>query len=258
MMKDTYLKRLHFFLSLCMNSAECEDIVNDYDDWFNNEIGLGRSQEDICSTLPSPIRLAKIIYDESCTTEKHCPAFNLKSTLIRVALLYVFHGCLLFGSLSYFNKTGFSIIYFSLLINGIVIISSFIFPLGKSEYRNIFKARLLYLIVPVLFLIVDLLLRNLIDYRISVFWCTLLFLFIIILYSIGFIMAVGNIGLCDSILGIVSTTSLVTLLIFLINQHSIFDFNYKHMVIGSLMIYIEMIVAQLFITILRREAWIHN
>ena len=65
MTKKIYLEKFSFFLSFYFFKDACDDIISDYEDWFNNEISIGRSENKICEEMLSPRLLAKKIYKET-------------------------------------------------------------------------------------------------------------------------------------------------------------------------------------------------
>lgn len=53
-MKKNFLERLTRYLSFYFDDVEVTNIINDYEEWFENESLQGKSEEEICFALQSP------------------------------------------------------------------------------------------------------------------------------------------------------------------------------------------------------------
>lgn len=103
--KIDYMKKLKFYLSFWFHEDENAGILNDYEEWFENERLLGKSEEQICAALNNPKEAVKKILAESGESTSWTIRLiqNIGVQMLILMAVYLFTGLFILKSC---NKTG--------------------------------------------------------------------------------------------------------------------------------------------------------
>ncbi len=145
MEKSGFLKKIRFYLSFFFNGYDCENIVNDYEEWIENEIQNGKSQEDVIAKLSSPIYTVSLIVN-SISIKKSL--LYLQGSMTRI-MFYIFLGSILnicvFRECSKYGKDSFVC---ALVIN--IIMFSIGYYLFEHKEKYVKRKKMNYLVVNLL------------------------------------------------------------------------------------------------------------
>ena len=62
--KNDFISKLAFYLSFHYSDEEQKSIINDYDDWFKNEMGMGKEYAQVCEELGTPRKIVNNLLSE--------------------------------------------------------------------------------------------------------------------------------------------------------------------------------------------------
>lgn len=97
--KQSFFDRLTLNLLFYFNTEECDSILNDYEEWFENEALHGKSEKEICAALEEPRTIVKKLLKESGSSSSRFFIIS-HNPIIQVILLTIGH---LFAILLFFN-----------------------------------------------------------------------------------------------------------------------------------------------------------
>ena len=63
--KKKFLEKLYISLSFYFGDDDCDSIIKDYEEWFENEEMAEKSEHEICSGLGKPFDIARNLYKDS-------------------------------------------------------------------------------------------------------------------------------------------------------------------------------------------------
>lgn len=103
--KKKFLEKLYIGLSFYFGDDDCDSVIKDYEEWFENEEMAGKSEHEICSGLGKPFDIARNLYKDSKEGKEH--TFPLKSSVLlqTIATLVIYY-VLCISLLRYFDKNG--------------------------------------------------------------------------------------------------------------------------------------------------------
>lgn len=78
--KKKFLEKLYISLSFYFGDDDCDSIIKDYEEWFENEEMAEKSEHEICSGLGKPFDIARNLYKDSKEGKEH--TFPLKSSVL--------------------------------------------------------------------------------------------------------------------------------------------------------------------------------
>lgn len=81
-----FIARLRFYLSFGFEEDESESILNDYEEWFENEVAQGKSEAEICAALEPPVRIVRNLLSESGSRFVRVSVL-LRNTVMRILML---------------------------------------------------------------------------------------------------------------------------------------------------------------------------
>lgn len=82
--KKKFLRRLRFSLFFRMPSAEAREVAADYEGFFNEKLGEGKSEAEVCRELGSPRELAMAILKEEGKNSRPLGALALVWTVLGI------------------------------------------------------------------------------------------------------------------------------------------------------------------------------
>lgn len=118
-LKEKFLGKLALCLILHFSDAECEEILSDYEEWFDNEINAGRKEEEICNFLGSPRKLARKIVVEAGNPPLSNTIF--KNSMAKMIVLLVGWAAISLLILRICNKNGVEFFWFAFAGNCLVL-----------------------------------------------------------------------------------------------------------------------------------------
>ena len=74
--KKKFLEKLYISLSFYFGDDDCDSLIKDYEEWFENEEMAEKSEYEICSGLGKPFDIARNLYKDSKEGKEH--TFPLK------------------------------------------------------------------------------------------------------------------------------------------------------------------------------------
>ena len=261
MTKKQYLERLRFFASFYFSKDACDDIILDYEDWFDNEIGLGRSEDELCEEMLSPRMLAKKMYFETENKDNRFCVL-LKNITVKTVVVVIVHMLLCFYTLMKSNTRGESYLYYGLIINLIVYLTMFFmfFKDRRIEF-TLPTNRLINFFLPVLFIFAFwLVTKNTSVHGMGLIYDLILMILMIAIYVYGILLAVINQNNTYSIVCLIFTFGFVVMIGFTRNQLHMFypEFSEHTKIIwGNVFIYAEMLIFQVMFWVGRKK-WMHN
>ena len=69
--KKKFLEKLYISLSFYFGDDDCDSIIKDYEEWFENEEMAEKSEHEICSGLGKPFDIARNLYKDSKEGKEH-------------------------------------------------------------------------------------------------------------------------------------------------------------------------------------------
>lgn len=246
--KGNFFEKLNLFLSFYFNEEERADILNDYKEWFNNEISRGKSEEEIYLAFGAPQKIVKNIASESGSSSSRISIF-LRNNMIQVFTFILVQWIMNLSFYRICNTNSLNFLYFALIINfvcfimGAVIIKK---PCNGKIYN--YKWNLIISGLTLMIILFESLLLPRINYRYIGKICDfavgilLLLLLVASMYVAIKKMFHSRQFAISTLLHISGT---ITLLFFLINQSHVLYCNaseFKTLLYGSIGIYMETII----------------
>ena len=74
--KKKFLEKLYISLSFYFGDDDCDSLIKDYEEWFENEEMAEKSEHEICSGLGKPFDIARNLYKDSKEGKEN--TFHLK------------------------------------------------------------------------------------------------------------------------------------------------------------------------------------
>ncbi len=244
-----YINKLKFYLSFYFNEDEKASILNDYEEWFENETLCGKSEEVICAALNEPQRVVKKLLAES---SGHLPWITrlFQNAMIQLLILMVIHLFIALYFLKICNDHGQNYLYFAIIsiflyfLAGMMIIKKFCCP--KS---NIYKDNLLISGLALSIIVFEMFFWIKISHPYSGHICVIVSsVFLVFLFCINIYIAIKNMVQNNHyvFLAAFHISGIMMLLLFLHNQsHMLYKdmFEYRNkLVSGSICLYVEIIV----------------
>lgn len=244
-----YLNKLQFYLSFYFSENESTSILNDYEEWFENESLCGKSEEEICAALNEPQKVVKKLLAESTG---HFPWITrlFKNAMIQLLILMVIHLFTALYFLKIYNDNGQNYLYFALIsiflyfFVGMKILKKICCP--KS---NIYKDNLLISGLALSILVFEKFFLIKTSHPYSGYICVIVSsVFLILLFCINIYIVIKNM-VQNSYYVFLTTfhiSGIMMLLLFLHNQlHMLYKDMYEYcnkLVFGSICLYAEIIV----------------
>ncbi len=244
--KSDFMEKLNFYLSFYFNDDESKNIVNDYEEWFENETLHGKTDREICAALDEPKRIVKKLFAES--NHKLYQAF-FHNSVIEVLLLtamHLFAGLYLLkicdtSSLNYFPfLIGINFIYFFI---GFLRIPKACRPKSYDHKSNLTLLGLFLLIVFIEFYVLPK-----ISYPDSGMICvSAIRILLSALFAMNLYLTVKKFRK-EKLFGFLTLfhiSGMITVLLFLINQlHMLYSdpSDFKYLALGSVAIYTEVFI----------------
>ena len=69
--KKKFLEKLYISLSFYFGDDDCDSLIKDYEEWFENEEMAEKSEHEICSGLGKPFDIARNLYKDSKEGKEH-------------------------------------------------------------------------------------------------------------------------------------------------------------------------------------------
>lgn len=115
--KQHFLDNLKFRLQFYFNNKEINDILTDYEEWFENESSAGKTEEEICAKLGSTQQIiGKILSSESMEDTNFLLSF-FRHPAIQITLLSIGRFLLEFLILQICNHNAINFVYVSFILN---------------------------------------------------------------------------------------------------------------------------------------------
>ena len=88
--KNDFISKLAFYLSFHYSDEEQKSIINDYDDWFKNEVGMGKEYAQVCEELGTPRKIVNNLLSEE---SKHISNIHMifNNVFIHYCVLLILH-----------------------------------------------------------------------------------------------------------------------------------------------------------------------
>ena len=254
MSKNSFMEKLSFYLSFYFSNDDSENILNDYEEWFENEASHGKSEEDICLALQPPQKIVKNMFSESGGNSINL-SILLQNHIVQTSLLLLTHFAISALLLRYCNKYAADYVYSALCINFIYfIVGLFIVKGGQTRLPDLrCKSYKNKMYLPVLDLAV------LIIFATPLFINRSSYVYIGVLYNVvinilALILLAINLYLNTKILQakpviflrMFHLSGMITLLLFFINQTHLIDGLSSGYICGSIAIYAEIVILQVF------------
>lgn len=184
--KNSFLRELNFLLTLHFDESERNSIIDDYEDFFKNEVLQGKSEIEICSSIEPP----KKIVENLCKEKQHSDYLVFfKNTYVKILLVSMFIFILDIVFLNLCKEYSISYLFFALL-SQILYLGFGVWILDKSkssklEYKEHF---VIFGVTIVVFLFESFVISlknidNVILYT-SIFWLIILGSYLCALYFI--------------------------------------------------------------------------
>lgn len=251
--RRNFIDKLKFYLSFYFNYEEITSIIDDYEDWFDNEALQGKSEEEICAALNSPKKVVGNLLSES---DKHSIRISilLQNTMIQVLLLIMIYFLISISLLKICNRNALSYLYpaaaimFIYFIAGIMIVKKNQ-PLSSILHKKDFYwSNLSLLGFSIVIILFEMLFLPKMKYPNSGEICSfVLSAFILSLFLINIYVVVKKMlpARQSAFLTTLHISGIITLLFFAINQsHMLYNdiAEYSRLIYGSICIYIETII----------------
>ena len=107
------MEKMRFYLSFYFDNEECSNILNDYEEWFENEALQGKNEEEICTALSTPKKIVYNLYLENNQGPTQMQIL-FKNAMIQVLGLLILFFSLSILLLEMCNKNISSYLYFAL------------------------------------------------------------------------------------------------------------------------------------------------
>lgn len=247
--KVDYMNKLKFYLSFYFSEDESINILNDYEEWFENETLCGKSEEEICAALSEPQRVVKKLLAES-TGHIHWITRLFKNAMVQLLILMVVHLLFALYFLKKCNYNGQNYLYFSVIsiflyfFVGMIIIKKF-----YCLKSNIYKDNLLIAGLASSIIMFERFFLIKFSHPSSGYICAIVLgVFLLFLFCLNIYIVIKNMFQinCYVFLTNFHIIGIMMLLFFLHNQlHMLYKdmFEYRNkLVSGSICLYVEIIV----------------
>lgn len=246
--KQNFIEKLRFYLSFRFSDDENASILNDYEEWFENETSQGKSEEEICATLDEPKKIVRNLLSESCNDATPI-SLLFNNTMIQVFLLMIMHLFIGILLLKICNENSLNYLYFAMGINFLYfIIGSIMIKKSCCPMSHNYGSDLSMFSFVVLVILFEALLLPRLAYSDSGKICVLLAsAFSLVFFSINLYFVIKKFIYNKEymFLSIFHISGIITLLFFLINQlHMLYNDMSEliNLVCGSLCMYVEIVV----------------
>ena len=101
--KKKFLEKLYISLSFYFGDDDCDSLIKDYEEWFENEEMAEKSEHEICSGLGKPFDIARNLYRDSKEGKEHTLPLKSSVLLQTIATLVIYY-VLCVSLLRYFDK----------------------------------------------------------------------------------------------------------------------------------------------------------
>lgn len=183
--KDNFMKKLNLYLSFSICYDECKSILNDYEEWFEQEMNQGKNELQICQELDEPRKIARRYVSEVCSRKN---VLLFRSKIIQIFLLLVLHPIINFFALTSCNRYGIEYVYFAICSNFVFFFIGMYIVKNTVKIQKYTLRKILFLVgLLVLIVAFEITILNLFDYyRIGQVYTTLLFavVFLIICFNV--------------------------------------------------------------------------
>lgn len=129
--KKKFLEKLYISLSFYFGDDDCDSLIKDYEEWFENEEMAEKSEHEICSGLGKPFDIARNLYKDSKEGKEHTLPLKSSVLLQTIATLVIYY-VLCVSLLRYFDKNGWNFYPVALIANVLVFVAG-LFILKKSK-----------------------------------------------------------------------------------------------------------------------------
>ncbi len=242
--KKRFIDELNFYISFHFDDDTCIDIINDYEEWFDNEISNGKTEQQICVALDSPRRTAHNLVIESKNIANYKLRFLHNSTFqsLCVSVIHILFGVLL---VNHYNKNGFNFFLPALFINFLLFFIDMSIARKTISIQVKSKVNLLFSCIFLLVMLLEVFTVHTCYYNyIGKIYTSLATVFILILFLIDInIIAKRNLNKRLRVVTIFHISSIINILLFFINQlHLLHDSAYSYSTIYySLCMYIQIL-----------------
>lgn len=246
--KQDFIEKLRFYLSFRFSDDENASILNDYEEWFENETSQGKSEEEICAALEEPKKIVRNLLTESCNNSTPISMF-FHNTMIQVLLLMILHLLIGISLLKFCNENSLNYLYFAMGINFLYfIIGSIIIKKSCCPMSHNYGSDLSIFGFVVLVILFEVLLLPRLANSDSGKICVLLAsAFSLVFFLINFYFVIKKFIYSKEymFLSIFHISGVITLLFFLINQsHMLYNdlSGCINLIFGSICMYVELVV----------------
>lgn len=244
--KKNFIEKLSFYLSFYFDDYECVSILQDYEEWFDNEALQGKDEMQICSGLENPMKIARNLAVESGNNIGQKILF-LRNTMLQTLCLVVMHFLISILVLKYCNRNGFDFFYIAICINFLIFFMG-MFIVKRTVQSKVWNPRSNLLITGAFLMIIlsEVLLLHRFNYSHigKVYMIVLAILIcIFVCLNIHIIMKKYIINKRLGFTTIFHVSGVITILFFLINQIHMFygditTYSYQ-VIIRSIYLYIQ-------------------
>lgn len=253
--KNRFIESLSFYLSFHFSHNEIAGILNDYEEWFNNESSLGKSEEEICAALEKPQTIVRNLITESLSTSSKLYIL-FHNTIMQAAFLIIVHffACFLLSEVCSGNTLNYLFLAFG--INFIYYLIGALIKTGtyRVDNRNINLSLSAFLLVLILFEILVLPHFSSDGGRICAAVLTLASLMLLLMNLFVCCRNVLHNGEF-TFMTVFHFSGIITILFFVINQlHALYDSmtEYSFMIYGSISLYAEIVVLSLIYYMIKK------
>lgn len=256
--KKNFMEKLWLYLSFHFNDDETTSVLNDYEDWFENETLQGKSETEICAALEPPKTIVKNLLSEFGHSSLQISVL-FHNTMIQVFMLIITQllaGVLL---LNICNKNSLNFLYCALSINFLYFITGIIIIKKTGHTRTCnYRENLPVLGLTVFVISFEMFVIPKLNYpKFGKLYVLMLGTFILILFVASLYFAMQKLihNKSGVFFTILHMSGAITLLLFSINQmHMLYKdmSEYTDFIYNSAGIYLETIVLCLFFHIIKR------
>ena len=132
--KADFFDKMQFLLSFRYSKAECQNILNDYEEWFREESRNGKTDAEICSNMGRPKDIIKKITAETKSDVPRLSIFirNCFVQFIFITAIRIFADLCAFY---YCERNGQNYFFFALIINAVYFACAMAAVKGKGPVR---------------------------------------------------------------------------------------------------------------------------
>ena len=114
--KEKFLKTLKFHLSFYYNEMECDGIIRDYEEWFENETSQGKEENEIYSALEAPREIVRNLLVEFSSSSSRM-SILLNHTIIQLLAIILLRLIVELVALKICNRNAFNYLYTAFVVN---------------------------------------------------------------------------------------------------------------------------------------------